>query len=128
MSTRIDQKIEQLKAQLQQLEQEKQEVQIKEQALQDIQAFVEDKLQEAGLDIGDLLALYEKDVLKYQKKGQKKERKARKATKPNVKTVVTVPGLGHFEIGMRGKLPDALKTFMEKSNLDRQGLIEKYAD
>jgi len=120
----IDRQIEELEAQLEQLKQEKELAQQKTEALQEVKQFVTNKLADAELHIVDFLALFEKDVLKYQKQSQKKPRKH---TKPTVRTVVTVPGVGHFEIGMRGKLPDVLKTYMENSNLDRQGLIEKYS-
>ena len=136
----IDDQIQELENELKRLRDQKEHIDRRAKVLTEVVEFIDSKLEESDLSISDLLSMYEKEVAKYQsanpvsKRGRKKSSGGSKpaaasgAASGAVKSLVTIPGLGHYQIASRGKLPDALKVYMEQNDYSRQDIIDKFGD
>ena len=123
----LDQEITELESRLTELRRERELVEKRVEVLEELKRSIDDTLAANGLAVQDLLELYKDEIARMGGRRRRRAatgKRARKAATP--KTRVRIKGVGDFELASRGKLPEALKAFMDENGLDRTAVIEKY--
>lgn len=124
----IQDEISELEARLNELRKEREMEQRRTKVLAKLKDTIASSLKAEGLTVEDLLEAYSEDIARMGGKrgGRAAPKTTRRKSAKSTKTRVRIDGVGEFMIASRGKVPDAVKAFMDAKGLDRTGLIDKY--
>lgn len=123
----IDQEITELESRLSELRRERELVEQRVEVLEELKRTIDETLAAHDLKVQDLLELYRDEIGRMGGRRRKRAAGPRRSRKgASAKTRVRIKGVGDFQLASRGKLPEALKAFMDEQGLDRNAVIEKY--